>query len=65
MSRDKNSKGYYLGFGIGFGLLVGALIAIIAGMFIKSPLVWAFAPGLGMLDGIIIGAVLDANKDKE
>ncbi|NLK10781.1 MAG: hypothetical protein GX317_07500 [Staphylococcus equorum] len=48
-NQNHDNKNYYLSFGIAFGLLGGALFAIFIGMFIDSPLIWAFAPGLGML----------------
>lgn len=62
--NNKNNKNSYIGFGFGFGLLMGALISVIIGAFTKSTLAWAFAPGLGMLIGIITGAILDSNKSK-
>jgi hypothetical protein len=68
MSKDdknKNDKNHCLGFGIGFGLLGGALSATIIGIFLEAPLVWTFVPGLGMLVGMIIGIIMDANKNKE
>lgn len=64
-NKNHDNKNYYLSFGIAFGLLGGTLFAIIIGMFIDFPLIWAFAPGLGMMTGIVIGAIMDGNKDKE
>lgn len=64
-NNKDNKKNYYLSIGIGYGLLGGALSAIIIGIFVETPLVWAFAPGLGMLIGIIIGAIMDENKNKK
>ncbi|MBC8590049.1 hypothetical protein [Wansuia hejianensis] len=64
-NNNKNNKDYYLGLGIGFGLIGGTLFATILKMFIKSSLVWFFAPGLGMLVGMIIGIIIDANKNKK
>lgn len=61
-NNQDNKKNYYLSLGIGYGLLGGALSAIIIGMILETPLVWAFTPGLGMLFGIIIGAIMDENK---
>ncbi|WP_130808199.1 hypothetical protein [Senegalia massiliensis] len=62
---SKNNKNYYFSYGIGFGLLGGALLAVILGLFIDTPLVWAFAPGFGMLAGMIIGIAMDTNKNKK
>lgn len=63
---DKNNNKYsYIGFGISFGLIGGALTAVIINLFIETPLVWAFTPGFGMLIGIIIGAIIDHNKNKK
>lgn len=59
-----NNKNYYLSYGIGFGLLGGALLAVVLRLFIESLLVWAFAPGIGMLIGIIIGIKIDMSKKK-
>lgn len=65
MPEDKNNKNYYLSYGIGFGLLGGAFLAVLLGFFLDTPLVWAFAPGFGMLAGIIIGTIMDSNKNKK
>ena len=65
MSHKNNNRHSYLSFGISFGLLGGALSAIIINLFFKTPLVWAYAPGFGMLIGIIIGAIIDQNKNKK
>ena len=65
MPEDKNNKNYYLSYGIGFGLLGGSFIAILLGLFLDTPLVWAFAPGFGMLAGIMIGIIMDSNKNKK
>lgn len=64
-NNNRDNKYYHLSLGIVFGLLGGALSAIIIGIFLKTPLIWAFAPGIGMLIGIITGAIMDANKNKE
>ena len=64
MSED-NNKNYYLRYGIGFGLLGGALLAVFLGLFLNTPLVWAFAPGFGLLAGIIIGNIMDVNKNNK
>lgn len=63
--QDNNDRNSYVGFGIAFGLLGGAVFAIIVGMFFKFPLIWAFGPGFGMMIGIVIGAIMDLNKNKE
>lgn len=65
MPEDKNNKNHYLSYGIGFGLLGGAFLAVLLGLFLDTPLVWAFAPGFGMLAGIIIGIIMDSNKNKK
>jgi hypothetical protein len=65
MPEDKNNKNYYLSYGIGFGLLGGFFLAVLLGLFLETPLVWAFAPGFGMLAGIIIGTIMDSNKNKK
>lgn len=65
MPEDKNNKNYYLSYGIGFGLLGGVFLAVLLGLFLETPLVWAFAPGFGMLAGIIIGTIMDSNKNKK
>ena len=64
MPEDKNNRNYYLSYGIIFGLLGGAFLAVLLGLFFDTPLVWAFAPGFGMLAGIIIGIIMDSNKIK-
>lgn len=67
--ENQNNNNRFLSFGIGFGLIAGALFASIGGIFIKSPLirvfVWALAPGLGMLSGIVIGSLMDHNRNKD
>ena len=35
------------------------------GFILDTPLVWVFAPGFGMLAGIIIGIIIEANKNKQ
>ena len=45
--------------------LGGTFLAIFLGLFLDTPLVWAFGPGLGMLAGIMIGIIMDSNENKE
>lgn len=63
--QDNNKKNSYVGFGIVFGLLGGAVFSSIVGIFFEFPLIWAFGPGSGMLIGIVIGSIMDSNKNKE
>jgi len=62
--QDTNDRNSYVGFGVAFGLLAGAVFSSIVGIF-EFPLIWAFGPGLGMLIGIVIGSIMDSNKNKE
>lgn len=64
-NNQDNGKNTYLSYGIGFGLLGGAVVATILMPFINTPLVWAFTPGIGMLIGIIIGTIIDSNKNNK
>lgn len=64
-NKDQNNKNYYLGYGIGFGLIGGALLSSITGIFIELPLIWTFGPGLGVLIGMVIGAIRDKNKNNK
>ena len=64
MPKDKK-KNYYLSYGVGFGLIGGTFLAIFLGLFLDTPLVWAFGPGLGMLAAIMIGIIMDSNENKE
>jgi len=67
----KKDKNFYVNFGVGFGLLGGSLFAIIIGFVFgligdsTFPIVMSLGPGFGMLFGIVIGAVMDYNKNKE
>lgn len=61
-NKDRNS---YVGFGVVFGLLGGSMFSSIVRMYFEFPLIWAFGPGLGMLIGIVIGSIMDSNKNKE
>ena len=67
--RDKQSKENnqqsYIAYGVAFGLLGGSILSSLAGLLFDTPLVWAFCPGIGLMIGIIIGIVMDANKNKE
>lgn len=63
--QDNNDRNSYVGFGVAFGLLGGAVFSSIVGIFFEFPLIWAFGPGLGMLIGIVIGSIMDLNKNKE
>ena len=63
--KDNNDRNLYVSYGVAFGLLGGTVFSSIVGMFFKTPLIWAFGPGLGMLFGIVIGAIMDSNKNKE
>ena len=61
-NNDRNSR---VGYGVAFGLLGGSAFSTIVGMFFKFPLIWAFGPGFGMLIGIVIGAIMDLNKNEK
>jgi len=63
--EDKNDKNSYVGYGVAFGLIGGAAFSSIVGLLFEFPLIWAFGPGFGMLIGIVIGASMDANENKE
>ena len=63
--EDNNDENSHVGYGISFGLIGGTAFSSIVGLFIESPLVWAFGPGIGMLVGIVIGASMDANDNKD
>lgn len=62
---DSSSKNSYVGYGVSFGLLGGAAFSTIFGMLYDFPLIWAFGPGFGLLIGIIIGAVMDSNRNQK
>lgn len=62
---NENNKNQYLSYGVIFGLLTGALATVIIGMFVKTPLIWTITPGIGLLIGIIIGIIMDANKNNQ
>lgn len=55
----------HVAYGISFGLLGGAAFSTFIGLFFDFPLIWAFGPGFGMMMGIVIGAVMDLNKNKD
>lgn len=67
-SNDKNS---YVGFGVGFGLMGGTLFATVIGAVFGLigdgffPMVISLGAGYGMLLGIVIGVVMDYNKNRE
>ncbi|HLR71453.1 MAG TPA: hypothetical protein VK085_08480 [Pseudogracilibacillus sp.] len=63
MSENHNHN-KHLGYGISFGLIGGALLAVLLGSFFNTMLVWAFAPGFGMLLGMMVGIIMDANHNK-
>lgn len=63
--KNNNEKNSYIGYGVGFGLLGGAIFSSIIGIFFEFPLIWAFGPGLGMMIGIVIGAIKDFNNNIE
>lgn len=63
--EDNYDKNSHVGYGVAFGLIGGAAFSSIMGIFIESPLIWAFGPGFGMLIGIVIGAVMDSNDNRE
>lgn len=63
--QDNNDRNSYLGFGVAFGLLGGAVFSSLVGMSFEFPMIWAFGPGLGMIIGIVIGLIMDSNKNKE
>jgi len=45
--------------------LGGLFLLFFLGLFLDTPFVWAFGPGLGMLAGIMIGIIMDSNENKE
>ena len=63
-NKNKNHKSSHrnLAFTIGYGLMIGSILSIVAGQFIKSPLVWVFGLGIGMLVSIVIGSLGNSNK---
>lgn len=61
-NKDNNNQASYITYGVAFGLIGGSIVTTIVGLFLETPLVWAFGPGLGMLIGIIIGSIMDLNK---
>jgi len=63
--EEKNDENSYVGYGVAFGLIGGAAFSSIAGLLFEFPLIWAYGPGFGMMIGIVIGAVMDANKNKD
>ena len=62
---NENNKNLYLSYGTSFGLLAGTITASILGMLFETILVWAITPGFGLLAGIIIGMMMDANKNDQ
>jgi uncharacterized membrane protein len=54
---NRNKDHYYLSLGIGFGLLAGAFLGVMTENFFR----W---PGIGMLLGMGIGALMDYHKSK-
>ena len=62
--QDNNDRNSHVGLGVAFGLLGGTAFSTIGGMFFEFPLIWAFGPGFGMLTGIVIGSIIDLNKNK-
>ena len=62
MTDENNDRSPYMGYGVAFGLLGGAVFSSVVGMFFKFPLIWAFGPGIGVLLGIVIGSLLNPNK---
>ncbi|UOQ85759.1 hypothetical protein [Gracilibacillus salinarum] len=65
MTNKNNNKNLYVGYGVAFGLLGGAVFSTVVEMFIKTPIIWAFGPGLGMLIGIVIGTIMDSTKGEK
>lgn len=63
--KQDNNMNSHIGYGVAFGLIGGSLFSTIVGMAFKFPLIWAFGPGFGMLIGIIIGSIMDLNKNKK
>lgn len=63
--QDDNDRNSYVGFGVGFGLIGGAMFSTIIGMLFKFQLIWTFGPGFGMLIGIVIGSIIDSNKNNK
>lgn len=61
--KNNNERNSYIGYGVGFGLLGGAILSSLIGMFFDSTLIWAFGPGIGMMIGIVIGTIMDYNKN--
>ncbi len=63
--QEHNDRNSHVGYGVAFGLLGGAAFSTIVGMFFEFPLIWAFGPGFGMLIGIVIGSIMDLNKNNK
>jgi len=61
---DKDNNNSYIGYGVAFGLIAGTLFSIVFGMFLSTPLIWAFGPGIGMMIGIVIGSMMDFKKQQ-
>ncbi|WMM26528.1 hypothetical protein RBU61_07600 [Tissierella sp. MB52-C2] len=68
--NQENDNNHYVGFGVGVGLIGGCLFAAVIGVVFGLmgdslfPMVLALGSGFGMLMGIVIGAVMDNNKNK-
>ncbi|WP_201259885.1 hypothetical protein [Tissierella sp. P1] len=68
--NQENDNNHYVSFGVGVGLIGGCLFATVIGVVFGLmgdnlfPMVMALASGFGMLMGIVIGAVMDNNKNK-
>ncbi|QGU96831.1 hypothetical protein GOM49_10225 [Clostridium bovifaecis] len=68
--NQENDNNHYVGFGVGLGLIGGSLFATVIGIVFGLmgdslfPMVIGIGAGFGMLLGIVIGAVMDYNKNK-
>lgn len=62
---DEEKDSSYIGYGVACGLISGALFSVVFGMFISTPLIWAFGPGIGMMIGIVIGSIMDFKKQQQ
>ena len=65
IKEDNDHVNSHVGYGVAFGLIGGAAFSSIVGLLFEFPLIWAYGPGFGMMIGIVIGAVMDANKNKD
>lgn len=69
--KNNNDNNYYLSLGVGFGLVGGSLFATIIGFVFGLMgdslflILMGLGPSFGMLIGIVIGIIMDYNKNKQ